>query len=201
MALVGSAGTARHGEDEGMKGMIGVGQSGEYSATYTPAILRRISWTAVCMGVGIALLIQFICTIHSHLHQLLMGVGVGMGTMDPTRIKSLVTGDLSSIAGLCWQSLGLMALLIGSSVASRVAEASYRHHGVLHGLLTWGGVMLLTLCLPTIAASNLIGGTLGAMTTQTAQTVSQASLGVMTAPFAGIMIAALGGALGTPRHL
>jgi len=42
---------------------------------------------------------------------------------------------------------------------------------------------------------------LGAMTAHTAQTVSQASLGVMTAPFAGIMIAALGGALGTPRHL
>jgi len=186
-----------------MKGMIGVGQSGEYIATYVPSVLRCISWTAVCAGVGIALLIQFMFTIHGHLHQFLMGVGAGMGTMDPTRIETLATGDLSRITGPCWQSLGLMALLIGSSVASRAAEASYRHQGVLHGLLTWGGVTLFTLCLPTTAASSLMGGTFGAQlaTAHTVQIVSQASLGVMTAPFVGIIVAALGGALGTPRHL
>jgi hypothetical protein len=187
-----------------MKGMIGVGQSGEYIATYVPPVLRRISWTAVCAGVGIALLIQFMFSIHSHLHQFLMGVGVGMGTMDhPTHLKTLATVDLRGIIELCWQSLGLIALLIGSSVASRMAEASYRHEGVLHGLLTWGIVMLLTLCLPTIAVGRLIGGTFGAQiaTAQTAQTVSQASFGVMTAPYVGIIVAALGGAFGAPRHL
>jgi hypothetical protein len=183
-----------------MKGMIGVGQSGEYIATYVPSVLRRISWTAVCAGVGIALLIQLMFNIHGHLHQFLMGVGVGMGTMDPTRIKTLATVDLSSITGLCWRSLGLIALLIGSSVASRVAEASYRHEGVLHGLLTWGVVTLFTLCLPTTAVSSLIGGIFGAQVA-TAQTVSQASFGVMTAPLVGVIVAALGGALGAPRNL
>jgi hypothetical protein len=186
-----------------MKGLIGVRQSGEQTILYVPAVLRRISWTAVCAGVGIALLIQFMFTIHGHLYQFLTGVGAGMGTMDPTRIETLTTGALSRIPGPCWQSLGLLALLIGSSVASRVAQSSYRHHGVLHGLLTWGGVMLFTLCLPTTVASNLMGGTLGVQiaTAQTAQIVSQTSLGVMTAPYVGIIVAALGGALGTPRHL
>jgi len=202
--MVESTDTARHGEDEGMKGMIGVGQSGGYIATYVPSVLRRISWTAVGAGVGIVLLIQFMCNIHGHLYQLLMGVGVGMGTMDhPTHLKTLATVDLGEITGLCWQSLGLIALLIGSSVASRMAEASYRHEGVLHGLLTWGIVLLLTLCLPTIAVGRLIGGTFGAQiaTAQTAQIVSQASFGVMTAPFVGIIVAALGGAFGALRNL
>jgi hypothetical protein len=186
-----------------MRGMIAVRQSGEQIALYVPSVLRRISWIAICAGVGIVLLIQFMFTIHGHLYQFLMGVGAGMGTTDPTRIETLTTGALSRIPWPCWQSLSLMALLIGSSVASRVAETSYRHQGVLHGLLTWGGVMLFTLCLPTAVASSLIGGTLGVQiaTAQTAQIVSQASLGVMTAPFVGIIVAALGGALGTPRHL
>jgi hypothetical protein len=186
-----------------MKSMIGVRQSGEQMALYVPSVLRRISWTAVCVGAGIALLIQFMFTIHGHLYQLFMGVGAGMGTMDPTRIEALTTGALSRIPGPCWQSLGLMALLIGSSVASRVAETPHRHQGILHGLLTWGGVMLFTLCLPTTVASSLMGGTFGVQiaTAQTAQIVSQAALGVTTAPFVGILVAALGGALGTPRHL
>lgn len=186
-----------------MKGLIGVRQSGEQIALYMPSALRRISWTAVGTGVGISLLIQFMFTVHGHLYQFLIGVGAGMGAADPARIETLTTGALSRIPGSCWQSLGLVALLIGSSVASRVAEASYRHQGVLHGLLTWGGVMVLTLCLPATVASSLVGGTFGVQiaTAQTAQIVSQASLGVMTAPFIGIMVAAMGGALGTPRHL
>jgi high-affinity Fe2+/Pb2+ permease len=59
--------------------------------------------------------------------------------------------------------------------------------------------MLFILCLPTTVASSFVGGTFGVQiaTAQTAQIVSQASLGAMTAPFIGIMVAALGGALGT----
>ena len=91
--------------------MIGVRQSGAYIATYVPPVLRRISWPAVGAGVGVALLIQLVLSIHVHLHQWLMGVGVGIGPMDPTRIKTLATADLGGIPGLCWQSLGLIALL------------------------------------------------------------------------------------------
>ena len=73
--------------------MIGVRQSGECIATYVPPVLRRISWPAVGAGVGVALLIQLILGIHGHLHQWLMGMGVGLGTMDPTRIQTLITAD------------------------------------------------------------------------------------------------------------
>jgi hypothetical protein len=176
--------------------MIGVRQSGEYISTYAPPVLRRISWPAVGAGVGVALLIQLMLSIHGHLHQWLMGVGVGIGTIDPTRLKTLVTADLGGIPGLCWRSLGLIALLIGSGVASRVAEAPYRHEGILHGLLTWGVVMLCTLYLPTAVFGSFMSGTLGALGV-TAQTASQASFGMMPTPLVGALVAILGGALGT----
>jgi hypothetical protein len=179
--------------------MIGVRQLGAYIATYVPPVLGRISWPAVGVGVGIALLIQLMLSIHGHLHQWLMGVGVGIGPMDPTRFKMLVTAELGGIPGLCWRSLGLIALLIGSGVASRVAEAPYRHEGMLHGLLTWGVVMLCTLCVPATALGSFIGGTLEALVT-TAQTASQASFGIMPAPLVGAIVAILGGAIGTLRN-
>jgi hypothetical protein len=180
--------------------MISVRQSGENLATYVPSALRRISWPAVFAGVGIALVIQLMLSIHGHLHQFLMGVGVGIGTMGPAHIKTLATADLSGIPGLCWQSLGLVALLIGSGVASRVAEAPYRHEGMLHGLLTWGVVMLFTLCVPTMALGSLMSGIFEA-SVATTQTVSQASFGMTTTPLVGAMVAALGGAIGTLRSL
>jgi hypothetical protein len=120
--------------------------------------------------------------------------------MDPTRIKTLVTADLGDIPGLCWRSLGFIALLIGSGVASRMAEAPYRHEGMLHGLLTWGVVMLCTLCLPTTVLESFMNGTLGALGA-TAQAASQASFGVMPAPVIGALVAILGGAIGTLRNL
>ena len=67
--------------------MIGGPQSGTYIATYVPPMLRRVSWPAVGAGVSVALLIQLMFSIHGHLYQWLMGVGVGIGTMDPARIK------------------------------------------------------------------------------------------------------------------
>ena len=163
--------------------MIGVRQSGAYIGTYVPPVLRRISWPAVGAGVGVASLIQFMFSIYGHLHQWLMGVGVG----------------IVGVPGLCWQSLGLIALLIGSGVASRVAEAPYRHEGMLHGLLTWGVVMLCTLCLPTTVLGNFMSGTLGTLAA-TAQTAVQASFGMTPAPLIGAMVAALGGAIGTLRN-
>lgn len=179
--------------------MIGGRLSGTYIATYVPIVLQRVSWPAVGAGVGIALLIQLLLSFHGHLHQWLMGVGVGMGTMDPARIKTLVTADLGGVPGLCWRSLGLIALLIGSGVASRVAEVPYRHERMLHGLLTWGVVMLCTLCLPTTVIGSFMSGILETLAA-TAQTASQASFGLMPAPLIGALVAILGGAIGTLRN-
>jgi hypothetical protein len=179
--------------------MRSVRQSGEYIATYAPPVLRRISWPAVGAGVGVVLLIQLLLSSHGHLHQWLMGMGAGIGTVDPTRIKTLAMAELGNgIPGLCWQSLGLIALLLGSSVASRVAETPYRHEGMLHGLLTWGIVLLCTLCLPTIVLRSFMSGTLGALGA-TAQTALQASFGMMPVPLVGAIVAVIGGAIGTLR--
>jgi hypothetical protein len=179
--------------------MIGGRQLGTYSVTYVPSMLRRVSWPAVGAGVAVALLIQLMLSVHGHLHQWIMGVGAGIGTMDPARIKTLVMADLGGIPGLCWQSLGLIALLIGSSVASRVAEAPYCHERMLHGLLTWGVVMLCTLCLPTTVLGSFVSGALEAVAA-TAHTASQASFEIMPTPLLGALVAIVGGAIGALRN-
>jgi hypothetical protein len=89
--------------------------------------------------------------------------------------------------------------LIGSGVASRVAQAPYRHEGLLHGLLTWGVVMLCTLCVPTTVLGSFMSETLGALGATT-QTTAQASFGLMPAPLVGALVAALGGAIGALRN-
>jgi hypothetical protein len=178
--------------------MIGGRQLGTYSVTHVPSVLRRVSWPAVGAGVAVALLIQLMLSVHGHLYQWLMGVGVGIGTMDPVRLKTLVTADLGGIPGLYWQSLGLIALLIGSGVASRVAEAPYHHERMLHGLLTWGVVMLCTLCLPTTVIGSFMSGTLEALVA-TAHTAAQAPFGMMPTPLLGALVAMLGGVIGALR--
>ena len=179
--------------------MTSVRLSGVSIAPYVPAMLRRISWPAVGAGVGVAFLVQLLLGIYGHLHQCLMGVGVGMSTMDSTHIQTFVTAHFGGIPGLCWWGLSLIALLLGSGVASRVAAASYRHEGMLHGLLTWGVVMLCTLCLPATVLGHFMSSTLGALAAA-AHTASQASLGIMPAPLIGALVAVLGGAMGTLRR-
>jgi len=179
--------------------MTGMRQLGAHTATYVPLVLRRVSWTAVGAGVGVALLLHLLLSIYGHLHRLLMGVGVGMGTIDPTRLKTLIMADLSGIPGLCWQSLGLIALLIGSGVASRMAAASYRHEGMLHGLLTWGVVMLCLSFFPTTVFGNVMSGPLGALVA-TAHIAAQTSFGMMPAPVVGALVAVVGGIIGTFRQ-
>src|SRR2546423_14656533 len=105
--------------------MMGVRQAGEYIAPYTPLVVRRISWPAVGAGVGVALLIQLVLSIHGHLHQWLMGAGVGIGTIDPASIKTLVTADLVDLPWLFCRSLGFIALVIGSGVSRRIAVVPY----------------------------------------------------------------------------
>src|SRR5262245_12378421 len=176
--------------------MIGVRQSGAYIAAYVQPVLGRLSSPAVGVGVGGALLIQRTLSVPGHRRQWLRGVGVGIGPMDPTRLKMLITAELGGIPGLYWRSLGFIALLIGSGVASRVAEAPYRHEGMLHGLLTWGVVTLCTLYLPATVIGSFMSGTLEALVV-TAHAASHASFGIMPAPLVGAIVAVLGGVIGT----
>jgi len=121
--------------------------------TPAPAVAaKRISWGAVFAGAVLALVIQLALT--------LLGLGIGLGTIDPLTEQDPMAG-IGIGAAIWWVISMLASLYIGASVASRLAGMPRPTDGLLHGLLTWSVVTLLTFYLLTTAVGRIIGGVTG----------------------------------------
>ncbi|UYZ65023.1 phage holin family protein [Hymenobacter weizhouensis] len=121
----------------------------------TPAVmpaLRRISWGAVFAGAVLALVLQLALS--------LLGLGIGLGTIDPLEEQNPMAG-IGIGAAIWWVVSMLISLYIGGSVAGRLAGMPRRTDGLLHGLLTWSLVTLLTFYLLSTAVGRIIGGVSG----------------------------------------
>jgi hypothetical protein len=114
-----------------------------------PAGLRRISWGAVLAGAAIVLAVQFLLS--------LLGLGIGLSTVD------LRTGDapqptsLRIGAGLWWLISNLIALFIGGYLAARLSGMPSRVDGIIHGVLTWSVTLLITIYLLTTTVGSMVG--------------------------------------------
>ncbi|WP_375416041.1 hypothetical protein [uncultured Hymenobacter sp.] len=132
----------------------GVGSSANYSAGATGAVpvVKRISWGAILAGAVLALVIQLSLN--------LLGLGIGLGTIDPLEESNPVAG--LGIGAAIWLAITTLAsLYLGAGVASRLAGIPRKTDGLLHGLLTWAVVSLLTFYLLTTAVGRIIGGVTG----------------------------------------
>jgi hypothetical protein len=115
-----------------------------------PRPIGRISWGAVLAGAIIALATQIVLT--------LIGVAIGLATLDPATGDS-PTGTALGAGAAIWLVLSsLVSLFLGGYIAARLAG---KVNGWLHGLTTWGTLTLLTLMLLTTAAGQLIGAASG----------------------------------------
>jgi len=125
-----------------------------YPATSTtPAVAaKRISWGAILAGAVLALVIQLALS--------LLGLGIGLGTIDPLTEQNPMAG-IGVGAAIWWVASMLVSLYLGATVASRLAGMPRPTDGMLHGLLTWSVVTLLTFYLLTTAVGRLIGGVTG----------------------------------------
>ena len=123
-------------------------------AAYPTALplTKRISWGAVLAGAVLALVIQLSLS--------LLGLGIGLGTIDPMTEQNPMAG-IGIGAGIWWVVSMLISLYLGASVASRLAGMPRPTDGLLHGLLTWSVVTLLTFYLLTTAVGRIIGGVTG----------------------------------------
>lgn len=119
----------------------------------TPAVAaKRISWGAVLAGAVLALVIQLSLT--------LLGLGIGLGTIDPLTEQNPMAGI--GIGAAIWWAISMLAsLYLGASVAARLSGMPRPTDGLLHGLLTWSVVTLLTFYLLTTAVGRIIGGVTG----------------------------------------
>ncbi|GAB3559849.1 hypothetical protein [Spirosoma fluminis] len=114
-----------------------------------PGLMKRISWSAVFAGVLVAIVTQILLT--------LLGLGIGLGTIDPVEENNPMNG--LGIGSAIWYIVSsLLSLFIGGWVAGRLTSAPRPFDGMIHGVLTWCLVTLLTIYFLTTTLGSIIGG-------------------------------------------
>ncbi len=107
---------------------------------------RRISWGAIIAGAIIVIMVQLTLA--------LLGLAIGLSTVDPMQeqqpTEGFFTGEM-----IWWVISGLIALFCGGVAAARLSGL---RTGLLHGLVTWGLVTLLSIWMLTSAVGTIIGG-------------------------------------------
>lgn len=111
--------------------------------------MKRISWSAVFAGVLVAIVTQILLT--------LLGLGIGLGTIDPVEERNPMAG--LGVGSAIWYIVSsLLSLFIGGWVAGRLAGTPRSFDGMIHGVLTWCLVTLLTIYFLTTTLGTIIGG-------------------------------------------
>jgi len=114
-----------------------------------PGFVKRISWSAVFAGVLVAIVTQMLLS--------LLGLGIGLSTINPVEEQNPTAG-LGTGTAIWYIISSLLSLLIGGWVAGRLSGTAYRFDGIIHGVLTWCLVTLITIYFLTTTIGNIIGG-------------------------------------------
>ncbi|MEX2536065.1 MAG: hypothetical protein WD273_10775 [Trueperaceae bacterium] len=116
----------------------------------------RVSWGAVLAGTLVALMVIVLIN--------LLVLGIGLDSINPASEGSPLEGVGTGL-GIGVLIANLLALFVGGWVAGRAANRHRGFDGVLHGILTWGLVSLLSFWLLTSAVGQLVGGVTSAVGT------------------------------------
>jgi hypothetical protein len=111
----------------------------------------------VFAGATIGLVLQIILNM--------VGLGVGLSTIDVASGASPSAGSLSIGAGLWWVISGIVAAAIGGYIAGRLSGKASQSTTAYHGLIAWAVSTLAVLYLLSSAASGLVGGALSTTST------------------------------------
>ena len=110
----------------------------------------RVSWGSIFAGAVLALATQLVLT--------LLGMAIGLATLDPATGDSPSGASLGMGAAIWWSISSILSLFFGGYIAARLGGT---FNGWLHGLTTWGAVTMITIALLTTAAGRLIGSASG----------------------------------------
>jgi hypothetical protein len=115
-----------------------------------PADLNRLSWGAVLAGALLALIIQLSLN--------LLGIAIGATSIHPETYDSASPQTLATGAAF-WVGLStLISLFVGGWVAARFAGIPNQVDGVLHGVVVWSVVMLISLFFLGTTLGRVISG-------------------------------------------
>lgn len=132
----------------------------------TTAGVRRISWGAIIAGAVLTLVVQVMLA--------LLGLGIGLATLDPASADSPALSTFSSASGIFAAVTVLLATFAGAYAAARFAGSFARRDAALHGLTTWAVATLVAVYLLASGASALVSTTFGALGA-TVQSLGQAA--------------------------
>jgi hypothetical protein len=134
-------------------------EQGAQTTPLTPAedartiALNRISWGAVLAGVALTIVIQLLLN--------LLGIGIGVATLDPGAADNPAASTLSIAAGIWYVVAGIIAAFAGGYFAGRLSGSPLKPVGALHGITTWAVATLVVLYLLTTAVGGLVSGVFG----------------------------------------
>lgn len=149
--------------------------------------LNRVSWGAVLAGVVVALVVQLLLNM--------LGLGIGVATLDPGAGDNPSAGTFSVAAGIWYVVAGIIAAYAGGYIAGRLSGRPVGSTAALHGLTSWAVATLVVFYLLTTAVGGIIGGVFsgisGAMgglgrTAASAAQVATPGLATATDPFGAI---------------
>ncbi|WP_152046170.1 hypothetical protein [Aureimonas psammosilenae] len=128
-----------------------------HAAVAAPAVVapRRVSWGAIIAGALLTLVVQIMLG--------LLGIGIGLATVDPAGNGTPTAATLGTSAGIWTGATVLIATFVGGYVAARLSGSLTKGDGALHGIVTWAASTLLIVYLLTSGAGSVINGTLGTL--------------------------------------
>lgn len=114
------------------------------------SLMNKVSWGAIFAGIVVAIVVQVLLTM--------LGIGIGVATIDPATGDSPMASTFSIAAGVWYVVSGIVASFAGGYIAARMSGKTVATTGALHGLTTWAATTLLVIYLLTTAAGGIIGG-------------------------------------------
>ena len=113
---------------------------------------RRVSWGAVFAGLVVALVVTLLLS--------LLGMGIGLGAINPATEENPLGG--MGIGSAIWLAITtLIALFLGGWTTAKLAGSVRGLNGILHSIVMWGLVTLVSFYLMTTAIGALISGVAG----------------------------------------
>lgn len=109
----------------------------------------RISWGGVLAGTLTTLTVLILLS--------LLGLGIGMTTIDPMSEQDPLSG-LGTGTIIWWVVSNLVAIFIGGMVAARSSGLPSNTDGAMHGFLSWGLSLLISVLLVTSTFGSILGG-------------------------------------------
>ncbi len=135
--------------------------------------VHKVAWGAIFAGAVIALVVQVILNM--------VGLGIGLSTVDPAGNGTPTAGSLSSSAGIWFVVSGILASAAGGWLAGRLAGKPALLTGGLHGLVSWAVSTLVVVYLLSSAVGGVASGAFSAVTSTLGGTGSFVGGSVKTA--------------------